>query len=261
MRRTTLTLPLLLLALFCFTTNAHALGIQLTVHDTEVQASRNGSGYTKEHWYETIGAASLFGGNNIAFTVANNGAFTIDLFTNFDPSHRDAHGTQVGDLFLITETTVFAFDLSNWGSGSASFYSGTGTKPSNTVYRNGNNGGFVFGVDYRIAGQQPFGTGPIVRRDGGAQIFTASVSRTSSGSQPLYTYTINSGPSFTFRDLLQEMDLQENDTVDFVWAHTCGNAVMLAQGTIVTPEPGTFMLLGLGLAGLIWFRKRSTTRG
>lgn len=260
MRRTTLTLPFLLLALFLFTPNGHALGIDLTVHDTEVQASRNGSGYTQGQWYETIGDADLFGGNNIEFTVANNGAFTIDLFTYFNPSHGEAHDAEIGDLFLIVENNYFAFDLSNWESGSTSFHSGTGSQSSSTVYRNGNNGGYVFGVDYRIAGQSPFGTGPIVRRDGGTQVFTASVSRTSSGSQPLYTYTINSGPSFTFRDLLQEMDLQENDTVDFVWAHTCGNAVMLAQGTIVTPEPGTIMLLGLGLAGLIWFRKRSTAR-
>jgi hypothetical protein len=54
-------------------------------------------------------------------------------------------------------------------------------------------------------------------------------------------------------------DLQENRTSPnwaFHWAMSCGNDVIEGEAPIPNPEPSTFLLMGLGIVGVAYLRRR-----
>jgi hypothetical protein len=68
----------------------------------------------------------------------------------------------------------------------------------------------------------------------------------------LYTYVLTGD-----FDLMDAMKLNWGDSFEVLFATaTCANSGMYAQVATQTPEPGTIALLGLGLIGLFFGRKR-----
>lgn len=267
MMRKLLLPTLLVLGLFLSAHTAHAFGIHLDVLNTQVQASRSGAGYIKNNWYSHIGAASAFTGNNLRISDAGS-SFRIELITRFGPGDPHTHHTQLGDLFFIRGNSIFAFDLTGWSTSNptatTNLFGNVTPRNSTAVYgaalssRGLNLNNFVYGINYRIAAGSPGHTGQPFSSHGAivainhnspglSLINTATITRPNNNSP--YTYLIRG--EF---NLINALGLSMHDTFDIVWAPTCGNSVLIARAAVI-PEPSTLLLLGIGLAGLIWGRR------
>jgi len=66
----------------------------------------------------------------------------------------------------------------------------------------------------------------------------------------MYTYTVTG-----YFDLVRALGMNWGDSFDVLWTQTCGNAGIMATVNTV-PEPGTLLLLFMGLGGLVLWRMR-----
>ena len=196
---------------------------------------------------------------------------TISVYTNFAgkagiDSWAEPNGLGYGDLFLSTGWTpngtpadhytndnaatgnhwTYAFSLDNrWSNtgGSGSIYAlGSGTSTNHNpdtllsqdfltctscIYRNGQE------VAAKTAGKSALGSG------------TWSVIPGTSSSQGYLSFTFD----------IAGLNLDPSN-LGFHWDMSCGNDTI--EGKVSVPEPGTVALLGLGLIGLGFVRRRRT---
>ena len=238
----------------------------------------NGHGYG-----DVIGPNSTFDISGADASLSSGTMLTVKIYTNFagyGDNKLDTWATNMpasspggvnmglgyGDLFLSTGWTpngtpadhytndnaatgnhwTYAFSLDNrWSNtgGSGSIYAlGSGTSTNHNpdtllsqdfltctscIYRNGQE------VAAKTAGKSALGSG------------TWSVIPGTSSSQGYLSFTFD----------IAGLNLDPNN-LGFHWDMSCGNDTI--EGKVSVPEPGTVALLGLGLIGLGFVRRRRT---
>jgi hypothetical protein len=209
------------------------------------------AGYWGSVWCNTIGDPGLF---NIAGADFSN--HTLTLYSNWPGPGTTDLGAVTADLFLSsnpgTSTWDFAVGLGDNGRGN--IYKNPAFNTSQNIF--GGNGGVVYGGAWDQSGPKPV---PVqVKATSPAEVNTATVTWSLSGGiDPKYQVVV---------DLSNlAIDGLSLNNFEFLWASaTCSNDVI--EGTVSTsggpgpaPAPPTLLLLGSGLAGLAFYRRRRAT--
>lgn len=263
--RTKNVLMVVALGFFLMATTVHASLVTLELFtDAKVQATlvETGSfdGYSEGSWHTTIGPFNTFGFITpfMEMNIQTN-SFDIKITTNFAEGDPNTYQTELGDMFFVTESGVFAIAMNSDGG----FYSNVNPRHSTDVFpaqaTAANISSYAYG---KLFGYGNLGSGetmaPYVRIDEDADLMNTT-NFTMASPKP-YTYTISGD-----FDLLAALGMTSiNQTFDVVLAPTCANSVLWARASLtsdppgggVVPEPGTIALLGLGLIGLFFGRKR-----
>ena len=239
-----------------------------------------------DHGYgDVIGNSNLFDvfsidwsldGTELAITVktnfADNGLGTFANYTKADPNGTICgssegpavcEGISYGDLFLSDHWTPVGTAVNKYDTDDM-YQTGTtdwdyGFSLDNR-YENGGTGTWydLTGVNNAegIYDSDAFLENATWRNDQ-----AVAVNRSSAATE-LYstTWDVNSesdpgGVTFTFD--IAGTTLETSDTIGFHWAMSCGNDTIegMFNKPVATPEPGTLMLLTLGLLGLLRMRK------
>jgi hypothetical protein len=230
----------ILLSLICLPSS----GFAFVVYDQYIGGQPTNSYYNGQ---DVIGTPDLFDIDRMEVSFLNN-QMTVDIYSNYF-DNVGSYSTQMGDLFISTngynpvtpstddygnsgEAWEYAIRLDNHTgsthSGSAYLYN---VLPDSIVYS------FAPGYIYR---------------EGQEVQYTPQTTETS-----LLTGQWSISKDETFLRITTNWfdGLSHGSEIGLHWAMTCGNDVIEGKG-IITPEPSTLLLFGLGIPGIICFRKK-----
>jgi len=204
-----------------------------------------------DHGYgDVIGDPNKFDISGMDIDITGD-VMTVDIYTNY-VNNIGAYGTDLGDLFISTN---------GWNP-----YGDASDKYKYDDFSNGEVWEYVFDVSegnlYDIGAAQD----NILTSDEAFRRYTyrngQEVLVDSAGLTPIATGNVlitDEYLSLSFNIGDMDMDLTEFG-LGFHWAMTCGNDTI--EGGIdpiepaPTPEPGTLLLLGLGLVGVLGIAKK-----
>ena len=278
-----LLIPVIFLVSLCLASTAFAFGFQLEYFDTQVKPNKDYAdssvNFSVDSWYDKIEDpnTSIFDTFGMSLT-GDDSVFTFTINTNFSGySIIGGVNHYIGDLFIFTDNNTFGFNLGKWDDSS------TATAP---VEDNPYKAGFyligdimnaytshdylssyqnlIYGAGYKATSPSEPELAPSVKIHGkyeqiksdqvsSLQQFSADFYQTNNPEGD-YTYTYTLTGTF---DLMAAMELNWGNSFNVLFATaTCANSGGYAQVATQTPEPGTIALLGLGLIGLFFGRKR-----
>jgi hypothetical protein len=204
-------------------------------NDTALVQPWNGSSPYGATWTDVIGDPTVY---NTMGANWNGSSSTLSIFTNWNPGKDGDLVPQVktADLFIydLSKSTTFAIQLDT-KTGTGNVY-GNPTTITTSVDIFKSITSLIYGGQFNQASPSLVP----VQGTGGTSMGTTSVAWSSTD-----IFAVNNAVDVN----LSGLGLG-NDQWSFVWATaTCANDVVEGGGTPV-PEPGSMLLLGLGIAGL-----------
>ena len=185
-------------------------------------------------WMDVIGNTDVYDTKG-----ANWNGSTLSIFSNWNPGKDGDLGATTADLFILSNGTMFAIRLDTTGMG--------------TVY--GNPQQISYSKDFFASSGDIYG-GQFNQASPSLVPVQGTSSNTSSTSV-VWTYGSNGFPSKVDVDL-SKLGLANEWT--FVWGTaTCANDTFSGQ-VVGVPEPGSLLLLGVGFAGLGFYRRKGVRK-
>jgi hypothetical protein len=249
---------------FCVFFGVVPSAISFTIEDNYWGADAHGYG-------DVISASSqpahnLFNiqGMDVAFS---GGFMDVKVYTGFHEGTSGGYGTLYGDLFISTNgwtpagTTADFYLSDNAGNGEEwEFVFDTSEKK-------------LFGGDFSIILSQnaPPGNVGYTIRDGqevyrgdGGVAFEGDGSNVdlTNVATALFdnSHIPDPFPYLAYQISLESLGLFGGETIGLKWGMSCANDTIEGAVTVPTPEPGTVILLGLGLTGLLARARRRAGR-
>lgn len=249
----------LVLVFFCVAPNAFCF----TIEDNYWGANDHGFGDVISGSSET--ARNLFNirGMDVAF---GGGFMDVKVYTGFFQGASGGFGTLYGDLFISTD------GWRPFGSVDDHYALDDSTNGEKWEFVFDTDENKLFGGNFSIVLSQnapPGNNGYIIRN-------RQEVYRKDDGSGTSYSgdgsyvdlnkvatglfdnaHIPDPFPYLEYHISLESLGLQGGETIGLKWGMSCANDTIEGAVAVPAPEPGTMVLLGLGLAGLAWARRRA----
>lgn len=198
---------------------------------------------------------TMIGGFNFINGVSGYPNFTSgDIFISKDSTYGDPIGDLVinDDLQNVNNNFGYEYALSiDWSTLAFNAYRLDPTDSTTTVWYKQNQTGTATSNPWKyVSGGTQVGTGT---GSGGGTIESSVVSEY--GLKSWNEDTRHYAVSFDISSVFADTNFSSNEFYTH-FTMGCGNDNLIGHGTTPVPEPGTMMLLGIGLGGLVLFGKR-----